>query len=98
MPQLLGKPFRVGNFPLFTPEIKKAMIERDYYLRKARKTGREVEWYTYRRIRNEVTRIFISVSRGNISRPKQLCNQVKRFYKLEQQKEFQPNYFASMVI
>ena len=42
--------------PWLTLEIKKAMIERNYHLRKARKTGREAGWSAYRRLRNDVTR------------------------------------------
>ena len=31
------------------------MNERDHYLKKARKSGRELDWSTYRRLRNNVT-------------------------------------------
>ena len=41
--------------PWLTSEIKRAMIERDYYLRKARGTEREVYLFTYKRLRNDVT-------------------------------------------
>ncbi|XP_068734542.1 uncharacterized protein [Montipora capricornis] len=41
--------------PWLTSATKKLMNERDSFLRKARKTGSELEWSTYRRLRNQVT-------------------------------------------
>ena len=43
-----------------TPEIQKTMKDRDYHLKKARQTGCELHWSTYRRLRNSVTRIIRS--------------------------------------
>ena len=37
--------------PWLTSATKKLMNERDSFLRKARKTGSEVDWSTYRRLR-----------------------------------------------
>ena len=36
-------------------ETKKLMNERDYFLKKARRSGAEVDWSAYRRLRNRVT-------------------------------------------
>ena len=71
------------------------MIERDYHLRQARKTGREVDWSTYRRLRNDITRkirysksVYTrSIVRENVSHPKQFWNTIKRCYPVKQQKE-----------
>ena len=41
--------------PWLTSATKKLMNERDSFLRKARKTGSEVDWSTYRRLRNQVS-------------------------------------------
>ena len=92
---LIEKTVRGRECPWLNPEIKKAMIERDYHLRKARKTGREVDWSTYRRLRNDVTRKIRysksaytrSIVRENISHPKQFWNIIKRCYPVKQQKE-----------
>ena len=42
--------------PWLSNEIKAKMNERDHYLRKARKSAKELDWSTYRRLRNNVTR------------------------------------------
>ena len=50
-----------------THEIKRNTIERDCYLRKARKTGRETDLSTYRRLRNVCARL-IRYSKTNFTR------------------------------
>ena len=71
-----------------TKEIKDKMHERDYHLRKARQSGSEREWSTYRRLRNAVTKE-IGQSKANscrmmfqdnIQNPKDVWKQIKRSY------------------
>ena len=77
------------------------MVEREYYLKKARGTGREVYWSTYKRLRNDVTRKIRhskttythSVFKENISHPKQFWNQIKRSYFVKQQKQVPSDLF-----
>ena len=78
--------------PWLTSATKKLMNERDSFLRKARKTGSEVDWSTYRRLRNQVSnRIKIEKRRyqrneiqNNLANPKSfwramksICSQTK---------------------
>jgi len=71
------------------------MNERDYWLRRARKTGKENDWYTYRRLRNAATRIIRyskatytrSVFQENINRPKQFWDQIMKCYPTKSSKE-----------
>ena len=64
---LTKKRVRGRDSPWFTNEIKTKTYERDYYLRKARKSGKEIDWSTYRRLRNDVTRS-IRQSKANYTR------------------------------
>ena len=41
--------------PWLTVETKKLMNQRDFFLRKARRSGAEVDWNAYRRLRNQVS-------------------------------------------
>ena len=41
--------------PWFTGETKKLMNQRDFFLRKARRSRAEVYWNAYRRLRNQVS-------------------------------------------
>lgn len=45
----------VDNSPFLNNDIRRAMHERDYFLKKARKTGFTEDWSTYRSLRNRVT-------------------------------------------
>ena len=54
---LIEKQVRGRNCPWLTHEIKRNMNDRGNYLRKARRTGRETDWSTYRRLRNQCTRL-----------------------------------------
>ena len=61
------------------------MNDRDYYLRKARRTGRETDWSTYRRLRNQCTRLIRHSKTRNIfaensNNPKIFWKQVKKIY------------------
>ena len=52
---------------MLTSEIKQKIRERDYYLRKARRSNTENDWSTYRRLRNSVTSA-IRNSKANYNR------------------------------
>ena len=54
---LTKKKVQGRDSPWLTNEIRLKMNERDYWLRKARKTGKENDWSTYHRLRNATTRI-----------------------------------------
>ena len=74
--------------PWLNSEIKAKMNERDYYLRKARKSGKELGWSAYRRLSNTATRLIRNskanytrtVLKGNIDRPRDFWNQIKRCF------------------
>ena len=53
--------------PWLTSEIKSNIRERDFYLRQAKRTGAELNWSTYRRMRNKVT-LMIRKSKASHSR------------------------------
>ena len=64
------------------------MRERDFLLKKARRTGNEFDWILYRKARNATTRAIKSskanynriVLSENLSRPKQFWNRIKKCY------------------
>ena len=72
----------------FSKEIKQKMHERDYHLRKARQSGSEREWSTYKRLRNTVSNEFRQskanscrkMFRDNIEKPKDIWKQIKQSY------------------
>ena len=74
--------------PWLTSATKKLMNERDSFLRKARKTGSEVDWSTYRRLRNQVSnRIKIEKRRyqrneiqDNLANPKSFWRAIKSIF------------------
>jgi len=45
----------VDNFPWMTGQIKKDICQRDYFLKKARKSSRDEDWLAYKSMRNRVT-------------------------------------------
>ena len=53
--------------PWLTSEIKGKINERDYYLKTPRKSKSEIDWSTYRRMRNSVT-MMIRKSKANCHR------------------------------
>ena len=64
---LIQKRVRVfQNCPWVSSKIKQDIRQRDYYLKKARKTTRDEDWLNYRASRNRVTR--------NIKKAKQAYN------------------------
>ena len=73
-----------GNFcPWLTSHIKALMNERDKKLRKAQKTKKEVDWSTYRNLRNECTRK-MRLARSNYNRNLlgENVNQPRKFWKV----------------
>ena len=74
--------------PWLTSATKKLMNERDSFLRKARKTGFEVNWSTYRWLRNQVShRIKIEKHRyqrneiqDNLANPKSFWRAMKSIF------------------
>ena len=92
---LTKKKVQGQDSPWLTNEIRLKMNERDYWLRKARKMGKENDWSTYRRLRNATTRIIRyskatytrSVFQENINRPEQFWEQIKKCYPTKSSKE-----------
>ena len=80
--------------PWLTSATKKLMNERDSFLRKARKTGSEVDWSTYRRLRNQVSnRIKIEKRRyqrneiqDNLANPKSFWRAMKSIFPNKERK------------
>ena len=80
--------------PWLTSATKKLMNERDSFLRKARKTGSEVDWSTYRRLRNQVSnRIKIEKRRyqrneiqNNLANPKSFWRAMKSIFPNKERK------------
>ncbi len=64
---LVEKKVSSRNCPWFTSDIKSNIRKRDSYLRKSKRTGAELDWSTYRRMRNKVT-LMIRKSKANHSR------------------------------
>ena len=80
--------------PWLTSATKKLMNERDSFLRKARKTGSEVDLSTYRRLRNQVSnRIKIEKRRyqrneiqDNLANPKSFWRAMKSVFPNKERK------------
>ena len=87
---LAKKKVQGRDCPWLTNEIRSKMNERDYWLRKARKMGKENDWSSYRRLRNAVTRI-IRYSKATYTRSvfqeKQFWEQIKKCYPTKSSKE-----------
>ena len=85
---LVKKKVRGRDCPWLTSEIRSQMNERDYQLRKARRTGKESDWSAYHRLRNTVTLLIRhnkatytrSILRENVNKPKEYWSQLKRCY------------------
>ena len=92
---LTKKKVQGRDCPWLTNEIRSKMNERDYLVRKARKTGKENNWSTYRRLRNAAARIIRyskamytrSVFQEIINRPKKFWEQIKKCYPTKASKE-----------
>ena len=80
--------------PWLQAATKKLMNERDFVLRKARRSGSEVDWSMYRRLRNQVsTRIKIEKRRyqrneisDNMDNPKSFWKIIKNIFPGDKEK------------
>ena len=92
---LIEKTIRGKDSPWLTSSIKEKIRERDYYLRKAKRTGCENDWSTYRRLRNTTTAL-IRKSKSNYQReafqnnthsPNDFWKEIKKLYPLKKQRK-----------
>ncbi len=85
---LIKKRVRGRDIPWLTNDIKTKIYNRGFYLKKARKSGKEIDWSTYRRLRNNVTRSIRQskanytrqIFRENINTPGKFWNQIKKCF------------------
>ena len=74
--------------PWLTGETKKLMNQRDFFLRKARRSGAEVDWNAYRRLRNQVSNKIRNEKRRyhrneiqeNLNSPKAFWKAIKKVF------------------
>eukprot|EP00794_Sanderia_malayensis_P020782 gene20782-22810_t len=82
-------------------DIKLKMKERDYHLKKARRTGKEADWTVYRHFRNAVTRLIRkskathtrALFRESINKPKDFWKQLKKCYPVKDSRSQQAKVF-----
>ena len=82
-------------------DIKLKMKERDYHLKKARRSGKEADWSSYRRLRNAVTRLIRrskathtrALFRESINKPKDFWKQLKKCYPVKDSRTQQAKVF-----
>ena len=85
---LVEKSVSGRDCPWLTSEIKSNIRERDFYIRKAKRTGVELGWPTYRRTRNKVTLMtrrskanhIRSLFRENVRSPKEFWKKIEEMY------------------
>ena len=85
------KKVRGKDAPWMNKDIKSKIRERDYLLKQARRTGTELVWSNYKRMRNEVTKLIRSAKanhcrdsfRNHIDNPKSFWNQLKRAFPMK---------------
>ena len=85
---LMERSVRGRDCPWLTSEIKQKIGERDYYLRKARRSSTENDWSTFRRLRNSVTSAIRNskanynrtILRENMNSPKNFWKTIKKCY------------------
>ena len=85
---MIERVVRGRDCPWLNNSTKLKMRERDFLLKKARRTGNEFDWILYRKARNATTRAIKSskanynrtVLSENLSRPKQFWNRIKKCY------------------
>ena len=88
---LVEKTVSGRDCPWLTSEITSHIRERDFYLRQAKRTGTELDWSTYRRMRNKVILIIRkskanynrTLFRENIKSPKEFWKKIKQIYPKE---------------
>ena len=69
---VLTRRVRGRSLPWITPTIKDLMKRRDYYHKKAIHTNNEIQWNSYKRLRNAVTMKLRTEKASYYS--KQLCD------------------------
>ena len=75
-------------------EIRSKIHERDYWLKRARKSGKELDWSTYRRLRNVVTRLIRNsksnytrnLFRENVNTPNKFWKHIKKCFPTKEMK------------
>ena len=83
---LVERKVRGQDCPWLTNDIRENLKDRDYHLRKARKSNNDVDWAVYRKLRNTVTRKIKwnkanynrETLRENITKPKQFWQKIKK--------------------
>ena len=82
MPPIKQKTVRGKDCQWMNNEIRHKMRERDYYLKRARKSNEENDWSTYKRLRNTVTNMIRnSKSRYNKNILYEQVNDPKQFWR-----------------
>ena len=79
---------RGRDCPWLSSEIRSKIHERDYWLKRARKSGKELDWSTYRRLRNVVTRLIRNskskytrnLFRENVNTPNNFGNTLRNVF------------------
>ena len=99
---MIEKAIRGRDTPWLTSDIKEKIRERDYnYLRKAKKSGSELDWSSYRRLRNATTAL-IRKNKANYQReafqnnshsPNDFWKEIKKLCPLKEPKQ-KPNSFC----
>jgi hypothetical protein len=87
VPQIEIK-IRGKQSPWLTRDIKTLMNSRDYHLRNFKRTNLEVEWSSYKRLRNRVTNLIRTAKanhvrktfRENVHKPRDFWKQIKKCY------------------
>ena len=90
------------NTPWLTTEIRSKLHERDYWLGKARKSGKEMDCPIYRRLRNAVSssirssksNFMRSTLRENINSLKTFWNQIKKCFPIKERKDSRSKVFV----
>ena len=85
---LIEKRVKGRDCPWLTSDVKEKINNRDFLLKKARKSGKELDWGNYRKARNNVTKCIRqhkanynrSLFRENVNRPKQFWSQIRKCF------------------
>ena len=89
---MMKRKVRASRCPWRTPEITDAIKTRDYYLRKAKKSGADNHWCLYKNARNKVNRLIRkskakyhrSLISENAKDPKNFWKAVKQVYPMKE--------------
>ena len=99
---MMEKMVRGRDCPWLTSEISSKMRNRDFLLKKAKASGKAVDWMAYKKLRNNIT-CAIRKSKANYNRsriynenvntPKQFWNQIKQSYPVKEEKTMTTKIF-----